>query len=268
MWLMASCRSWRYCRRATWGAASGWCWRASSCCPPCFIFPTPRARARTIASSAFPPSGTSSRSTFSPSICPPGRRPFCSLPAWRSRSFLCHRASWGHPMSVDGPRGNPLDLSVIGNCRTAALMDVGGRITWWCFPRFDSDPILSRLLAGSEEKGFCDVVLEGAVASESIYLRNTAIVQTTIRDAAGNALRITDFMPRFKRFERVFNPPQIFRRIEPAAGLPRIKIRVRPTFNYGGPYASRASGSNHLRFAGGADTLRVTTDAALSYIAH
>ena len=88
-------------------------------------------------------------------------------------------------------------------------MDVGGRITWWCFPRFDSDPILSRLLAGSEEKGFCDVVLEGAVASESTYLRNTAIVQTTIRDAAGNALRITDFMPRFKRFERVFNPPHL-----------------------------------------------------------
>ena len=171
-------------------------------------------------------------------------------------------------MSVDGPRGNPLDLAVIGNCRTAALMDVGGRITWWCFPRFDSDPILSRLLAGSEEKGFCDVVLEGAVASESTYLRNTAIVQTTIRDAAGNALRITDFMPRFKRFERVFNPPQIFRRIEPAAGLPRIKIRVRPTFNYGGPYASRASGSNHIRYSGGADALRVTTDAALSYIAH
>ena len=147
-------------------------------------------------------------------------------------------------------------------------MDAAGRITWWCFPRFDSDPILSRLLAGDVEKGFCDVVLEGAVASESAYSRNTAVVQTTLRDAAGNALRITDFMPRFKRFERVFNPPQIFRRIEPVAGLPRIKIRVRPTFNYGGPCTSRAIGSNHIRYSGGADTLRVTTDAALSYIVH
>ena len=82
-------------------------------------------------------------------------------------------------MAVDVPLGNPLDLAVIGNCRTAALMDVVGRITWWCFPRFDSDPILSRLLAGDVEKGFCDVVLEGSVASESTYLRNTAIVQTT-----------------------------------------------------------------------------------------
>ena len=93
-------------------------------------------------------------------------------------------------------------------------------------------------------------------------------MQTTIRDAAGNALRITDFTPRFKRFERVFNPPQIFRRIEPVAGLPRIRIRVRPTFNYGGPCTSRAIGSNHIRYSGGADTLRLTTDAALSYIVH
>ena len=161
-----------------------------------------------------------------------------------------------------------LDLGAIGNCSSAALLDGRGRIVWWCFPRFDSDPVFSRLLAGEEEKGFCEVSLEGAVAHEAAYLRNTAIIQTTARDKAGNAVRITDFAPRFKRFERVFNPPQIFRRIEPAAGLPRIRIKVRPTFNYGQPCTNRAQGSNHIRYAGGADTLRLTTDAPLSYIAH
>ena len=169
---------------------------------------------------------------------------------------------------AQGGKGSPLDLAVIGNCRIAALMDTRGRILWWCFPRFDADPVFSRLLAGHEEKGFCDVVMEGAVAWEAAYLRNTAIVETTIRDASGNAFRITDFTPRFKRFERVFNPPQIFRRIEPVAGLPRITIRARPTFNYGVPCPTRAIGSNHIRFSGGADALRLTTDAALSYIAH
>ena len=127
--------------------------------------------------------------------------------------------------------------------------------------------MFSRLLAGDEEKGFCDVWLEGAATSEAAYLRNTAIVRTLLRDGAGNAVSITDFMPRFQRFERVFNPPQVFRRIEPAAGLPRIKIRVRPTFNYGQPCASRALGSNHIRYSGGIDTLRLTTDAPISYIA-
>jgi GH15 family glucan-1,4-alpha-glucosidase len=171
-------------------------------------------------------------------------------------------------MASDAAQGSPLDLGVIGNCRTAALLDTRGRIVWWCFPRFDSDPVFSRLLSGAKEKGFCDVHLEGAVAHEAAYLRNTAIIRTTIRDNAGNAVTITDFTPRFRRFERVFNPPQIFRRIEPVAGLPRIRIRVRPTFNYGQPYASRALGSNHIRFSGGVDSVRLTTDAPLSYIAH
>jgi GH15 family glucan-1,4-alpha-glucosidase len=171
-------------------------------------------------------------------------------------------------MASDAAKAPPLDLGVIGNCRTAALLDTRGRLVWWCFPRFDSDPVFSRLLAGDEEKGFCDVCLEGAVAHEAAYLRNTAIVRTTVRDGAGNAITITDFIPRFRRFERVFNPPQIFRRIEPAGGLPRIKIRVRPTFNYGQPAVSRALGSNHIRYAGGVDTVRLTTDAPLSYIAH
>ena len=46
-----------------------------------------------------------------------------------------------------------LDLAVIGNGRTAALVDPCSRIVWWCFPRFDGDPIFCRLLAGDEEKG-------------------------------------------------------------------------------------------------------------------
>jgi GH15 family glucan-1,4-alpha-glucosidase len=171
-------------------------------------------------------------------------------------------------MAFDPAQGPSLDLGVIGNCRTAALLDTSGRIVWWCFPRFDADPVFSRLLAGNEEKGFCDVRLEGAVAHEATYLRNTALICTTIRDGAGNAVTITDFTPRFRRFERVFNPPQIFRRIEPTAGLPRIKIRVRPTFNYGQAYATRALGSNHIRFSGGVEAVRLTTDAPLSYIAH
>ncbi len=171
-------------------------------------------------------------------------------------------------MTSDAPKRSTLDLAVIGNCRTAALVDTAGRIVWWCFPRFDSDPVFSRLLAGDEEKGFCDVCMDGTVTREASYIRNTAIVRTILRDSIGNAVAITDFNPRFKRYERVFNPPQVFRRIEPVAGLPRIKIRVRPTFNYGQPFSNRALGSNHIRYSGGIDAIRLTTDAPLSYIAH
>lgn len=160
-----------------------------------------------------------------------------------------------------------LDLAVIGNCRTAALVDRTGRIVWWCFPRFDSDPILCRLLSGDVEKGFCDIVLDRTASVESAYLRNSPLLETILRDESGNAVRITDFAPRFRRYNRIFHPPQIVRRIEPLNGIPRIAVRFRPTFDYGVPCTSQSLGSNHIRYSGPQEAVRVTTDAPLSYIA-
>ncbi|MFZ2003940.1 MAG: glycoside hydrolase family 15 protein [Stellaceae bacterium] len=159
-----------------------------------------------------------------------------------------------------------LDLALIGNCRIAALVNPTGRIVWWCFPRFDSDPVFSRLLAGDEEKGFTDIVLADMVRSNSSYVRNTAILVTELEDAHGGRIRITDFAPRFLNFERIFRPPQLIRRVEPLAGLPRIQIRVRPTHAYGLPTTSHSIGSNHIRYRNGGEILRLSTDAPLSYI--
>ncbi len=159
-----------------------------------------------------------------------------------------------------------MDFASIGNGRIAALIDRRGSIVWWCFPRLDADPVFCRLVSGSEEKGFCDVQLVNVVRSEARYVRNTAIVETELEDREGNAVRITDFAPRFPHYERIFHPAQICRRIEPIIGAPNIAIRVRPTFNYGKPATRRATGSNHITYTGGADDLRLTTDAPLSYI--
>jgi GH15 family glucan-1,4-alpha-glucosidase len=162
-------------------------------------------------------------------------------------------------------RPQPLDLAVIGNGRTAALVDRNGRMVWWCFPRFDSDPVFCRLIAGDEEKGFFDVVLEGFSHSQSRYERNTATVETLLTAKDGSAVRITDFAPRFRNFDRIMRPPQLMRRIEPVAGMPRITIRLRPTQDYGKPMSRRVAGSNHLTF-GEPALIRLTTDAPLSYI--
>jgi GH15 family glucan-1,4-alpha-glucosidase len=159
-----------------------------------------------------------------------------------------------------------LDLAVIGNGRTAALVDPCARMVWWCFPRFDSDPIFSRLLAGAEEKGFWDVVLEDMVDYQSEYLRNTAIVSTVLTDRRGGAVRITDFAPRFRQFGRTFRPPQLFRMVEPIAGLPRVTMRVRPTHSYGRPFERHSVGSNHIRYLNEGTVIRLTTDAPLSLI--
>ena len=159
-----------------------------------------------------------------------------------------------------------LDLAVIGNGRTTALVDPGSRIVWWCYPRFDGDPIFCRLVSGKEEKGFSDVVLDDMAEFQSEYLRNTAIVSTVLTDHQGGKVRITDFMPRFRQFGRIFRPPQIFRIIEPAAGLPRITVRMRPTSEYGKQLPRRSLGSNHIRYYGEGAVIRLTTDAPLSLI--
>jgi len=76
-----------------------------------------------------------------------------------------------------------LDLAIIGNCRTAALVNPMSRLVWWCFPLFDADPLFSRLVAGDEEKGFSDVVLDNLADYQSEYVRNSALVSTVLTDA-------------------------------------------------------------------------------------
>ncbi len=159
-----------------------------------------------------------------------------------------------------------LDLAVIGNGRTAALLEPSSRIVWWCMPRYDGDPVFCRLLAGKEEKGFTDVVLDGLVETKSDYVRNTAIVATELIDNNGGAVRITDFAPRFQIFGRTFRPPQLMRIIEPIRGMPRVTIRFRSTHRYGEPVTSRSSGSNHIRYWRDEVPVRLTTDAPLSYV--
>jgi GH15 family glucan-1,4-alpha-glucosidase len=58
----------------------------------------------------------------------------------------------------------------------------------------------------------------------------------------------------------------LVRRIEPAAGLPVVRIRLRPIFGYGKEKPVRTHGSNHIRYVSPSQTVRLTTDAPLAYI--
>ena len=165
-----------------------------------------------------------------------------------------------------GPTDYGLDMAVIGNGRTAALVNPEARILWWCLPRYDGDPVFSRLLSGAEEKGFTDVVLDGLVETQSNYVRNTAIVISEMTDRNGGRIRVTDFAPRFHIHGRTFRPPQLMRIVEPLAGMPRVTIRFRATHRYGEPVTTRTAGSNHIRYWRDEVPVRLTTDAPLSYI--
>jgi len=160
-----------------------------------------------------------------------------------------------------------LDLGVVGNCQIGVLVDDQGRVLWGGFPRFDSDPLFCALLGGEEpDTGFMDVVLEGQVSAERRYLKNTAVLETTLTAEDGSAVRIVDFAPRFRHFGRIFHPAMFVRRLIPMSGTPRVTVRCRPKANYGADDPEITHGSHHIRYITPGFTLRLTTDASLSAI--
>ncbi len=162
-----------------------------------------------------------------------------------------------------------LDLALIGNGRVGALVDPQGAITWACFPRFDGDPLFCSLLKAPqrpEDFGFFAVELVDCFRSEQEYLANTPVLVTRLYDGSGGSIAVTDFAPRFRLFGRMFCPIVLVRRLTRIAGTPRIRVRLRPAFDYGRCRAGVTYGSNHIRYLGEDLTLRLTTDASVTAV--
>ncbi|OAN51452.1 glucoamylase [Paramagnetospirillum marisnigri] len=159
-----------------------------------------------------------------------------------------------------------LDLGIIGNCSIAALVDAQATIVWGCFPRIDGDAVFHALLNDQKADGMFSIELVDQLHSEQAYLPNSAILRTTLYDHHGGIAEVTDFAPRFALYERIFRPPMIVRRIRAVQGRPRVLVRLRPGFENGGLKPQVTRGSNHLRYVSPAQTLRLTTNAPVSYI--
>ncbi len=164
-----------------------------------------------------------------------------------------------------------LELGVIGNCTVNAAINQSGSIVWSCFPRPDGDPVFNALLNNNtptacDARGFCSIEIADLAAIEQRYLDNTPVLLTTLRDRHGNAVEITDFAPRFNLFDRMFCPAMLIRRIAPVAGRPRVRVQMRPDFDYGRTAPQVTRGSHHLRYVGPSLTLRLTTDVPVTYV--
>lgn len=168
-----------------------------------------------------------------------------------------------------------LNLAVIGNCSYAALINRYGRINWACLPNFDGDPVFCSLLndpkdgKGPEEGhdwGYWDISIENLESTEQAYIPNTAILETILTDKSGDALKITDFAPRYPHYGRHYKPSKIVRIVEPISGTPRIKVKLRPRFHYGEQEPTVSRGGNHILYSSCSMSVRLTTDAPLTYI--
>jgi GH15 family glucan-1,4-alpha-glucosidase len=64
----------------------------------------------------------------------------------------------------------------------------------------------------------------------------------------------------------MFRPPVIMRRIRPVSGRPIITVRIKPMMANGAVKPEITRGSNHVRFVGPRNVIRVTTNAPITYL--
>ncbi|MDR7093273.1 glycoside hydrolase family 15 protein [Hydrogenophaga laconesensis] len=165
------------------------------------------------------------------------------------------------------PARPSLSLGMVGNCAFSALIDPHGRVVWSCLPRFDGDPVFHALLGGEDaEQGAFAIEIEHLAEARQRYEHNTAVLVTELWDKDGNGLSITDFAPRFLSRGRYFRPTQLVRRVRPLKGAPRIRVSLLPRFDWGRSAPTITSGSNHIRYVGDGQTLRLHTDASISHV--
>ncbi len=162
-----------------------------------------------------------------------------------------------------------LDLALIGNGQIGALINKAAEIVWCCLPSFDGDPAFCSLLnahAEEEGHGYCSVELLDCSTISQHYIDNTAVLVTRMTDHQDSEIEIFDFAPRFRQYGRIFSPLMLIREIKLIRGTPRIRLRVRPAYDYGKCLCDTTRGSHHIRYVGSDWVLRLTTDMSLTAI--
>src|SRR3989338_6319245 len=122
-----------------------------------------------------------------------------------------------------------MNYGLIGNCKTAALVDGQGSIEWCCLPNFASPSAFARIL--DAEGGHFQVSLAGAAKISQVYVPQTNILQTEFDDGE-NAFALLDFMPRYREGADYRRPVEILRILKPLRGRPSLKVFFQPKMNY------------------------------------
>ena len=122
------------------------------------------------------------------------------------------------------------DHGIIGNMRSAALVDSTGRIDFFCFPEFDSASLFAALLDDGQEKaGAFSVALAGDIRSGTQqYLPETNVLLTRFL-SDDLVVELCDFMPVAEQNQ----PHCIVRKVTAIGGRAQLVMRCRPAFDYG-----------------------------------
>lgn len=156
------------------------------------------------------------------------------------------------------------NIGLVGNCNYLAYIREDSSVCWMCWPMMDSSFVFGSLL---DEKlgGDFKIVPDNLLSTKQRYLENTAILVTHFLCKDGE-FEVIDFAPRFTNHQRYHKPLQFFRKIRRILGNPRITIVCDPRGNYGSLVPEVHAGSNHINYNGLHFPLRLTTNAAKTYL--
>ncbi|MGR3463721.1 glycoside hydrolase family 15 protein [Limimaricola sp.] len=150
------------------------------------------------------------------------------------------------------------DLGVVGDRRTAAVIDRMGRVLWYCPCRFDGPSLFAGLLDPSG--GEWRIEMEGAAPGPRRYLDGSGMLETILTGPAGDLI-VLDWMT---------SGPQapsgvLVREFEPAPARARIVLDARP--GYGRHAVELAATENGVSLGAlglhGSHPLRIEGDMAV-----
>ena len=126
---------------------------------------------------------------------------------------------------------NNLELGIIGNCHSSALISKTGSIDWCCLPEFDSPSVFGKIL-DKNIGGTFQIICDKNYSIEQEYLKNTCILVTKF-SSGKNIFEIHDFMPRYlKKDNKYYSPAEVIRYFKLISGKPKFKINYDPKLEY------------------------------------
>jgi GH15 family glucan-1,4-alpha-glucosidase len=126
------------------------------------------------------------------------------------------------------------DYALIGNCRSAALVNKYGSIDWCCLPEFHSPAVFAALL--DREKGGClSIAPTGNFHSFQRYISDTNVVETVFQTNGGE-VKLTDAFVATTEEEKkrsLFPDHEILRMVQCTSGTMQLGMEFSPTLFYG-----------------------------------
>ena len=157
----------------------------------------------------------------------------------------------------------PVDQhALLSDCGAAALVTSAGSVDWLCLPRFDSAPVLARVL--DDEAGHFSIAPVGGGIASSRRYRPYGLVLETIWETADGALELTEAMMLGRREQGHelgrSAPGVLLRQVRCTRGAVSVRIEYAPRPEFGLVHPRLSAAPNAILAHGGATMLVLSTE--------